>query len=66
MAADIEIEAREILRMRERINQIFARETGQTIERIEKDTHRNFWLNTQQAIDYGLVGKIISSTDELT
>ncbi|HEX8829828.1 MAG TPA: ATP-dependent Clp protease proteolytic subunit [Longimicrobium sp.] len=65
MAADVEIEAREILRMRERINQIFARETGQSIERIEKDTHRNFWLNAQQAIDYGLVGSVIQSIDEL-
>ncbi|HYH78589.1 MAG TPA: ATP-dependent Clp protease proteolytic subunit [Longimicrobium sp.] len=65
MAADVEIEAREILRMRERINQIFARETGQTLERIEKDTHRNFWLNARQAIDYGLVGSVIDSVDEL-
>ncbi|HET7233596.1 MAG TPA: ATP-dependent Clp protease proteolytic subunit [Longimicrobium sp.] len=65
MAADVEIEAREILRMRERINQIFARETGQSIERIEKDTHRNFWLNAQQAIDYGLVGSVIQTVDEL-
>jgi len=64
-ASDVEIEAREILRMRERINQIFARETGQTLERIEKDTHRNFWLNAQQAIDYGLVGSVIQSVDEL-
>jgi ATP-dependent Clp protease protease subunit len=64
-ASDVEIEAKEILRMRERINQIFARETGQTLERIEKDTHRNFWLNAQQAIDYGLVGSIIQSVDEL-
>jgi len=65
MAADVEIEAREILRMRERINEIFARETGQTLERIEKDTHRNFWLNAQQAIEYGLVGQVIQSVDEL-
>jgi ATP-dependent Clp protease, protease subunit len=64
-ASDVEIEAREILRMRERINQIFARETGQTLERIEKDTHRNFWLDARQAIEYGLVGSIIQSVDEL-
>jgi len=65
MAADVEIEAREILRMRERINKIFARETGQPLERIESDTHRNFWLDARQAIDYGLVGQVIESVDEL-
>ena len=43
-ASDIDIEAREILRMRDRLNRIFARETGQPLERIEEDTHRNFWL----------------------
>jgi ATP-dependent Clp protease protease subunit len=65
MAADVEIEAREIIRMRERINRIFARETGQSIERIENDTHRNFWLMAEQAKEYGLVGKIIRSIDEI-
>jgi ATP-dependent Clp protease protease subunit len=64
-AADIEIEAREILAMRERINRIMARETGQPLERIESDTQRNFWLNAQGALEYGLVGKIIQSADEL-
>ncbi len=64
-AADIAIEAHEIIKMRSRINQIFARETGQPIERIETDTHRNFWLDAQQAVDYGLVHRIITSIDEL-
>ena len=64
-ASDVEIEAREIIRMRERINKIFSRETGQTIERIETDTHRNFWLDAKTAIEYGLVGKIINGVDEL-
>ncbi|HKP77133.1 MAG TPA: ATP-dependent Clp protease proteolytic subunit [Longimicrobiaceae bacterium] len=66
MAADVEIEAREIIRMRERINKIFARETGQPIERIDSDTHRNFWLMAEQAKEYGLVGTVIQSVDELT
>jgi ATP-dependent Clp protease protease subunit len=66
MAADVEIEAREILRMRERLNRIFARETGQPFERIETDTHRNFWLDAEQAKDYGLVGHVINSVSELT
>jgi ATP-dependent Clp protease protease subunit len=64
-AADIAIEAQEIIRMRGRINRIFARETGQTLERIEHDTHRNFWLDLQTAKEYGLVGKIIESIDDL-
>ena len=64
-ASDIAIEAREIVKMRERLNRIFARETGQTIERIEDDTLRNFWLDAEQAKEYGLVGKIIGKQNEL-
>lgn len=64
-AADIAIEAHEIIRMRERINRIFARETGQPFEKIEQDTHRNFWLSAEAAKEYGLVGKIINSIEEL-
>ena len=64
-ASDIEIEAREILRMRDRLNKIFARETGQSIERIEEDTHRNFWLGAEAALRYGLVGRIIEQATDL-
>jgi ATP-dependent Clp protease, protease subunit len=64
-ASDIEIEAREILQMRDRLNRIFARETGQPLERIEEDTHRNFWLSAETAVRYGLVGRIISQASEL-
>ena len=64
-ASDIAIEAREIVKMRERLNRIFARETGQPIERIEDDTLRNFWLDAEQAKEYGLVGKIIGKQSEL-
>ena len=64
-ASDIEIEAREILRMRDRLNKIFARETGQSIERIEEDTHRNFWLDAESAVKYGIVGKVIGKASEL-
>ncbi len=64
-AADIDIEAREILKMRDRINRIFSTATGQPIERIEKDTHRNFWLGADDAKEYGLVGRIVASQDEL-
>jgi ATP-dependent Clp protease protease subunit len=60
-ATDIGIEAQEILKMRERLNQIFAVQTGQPVEKIEHDTDRNFWMSAEEAKAYGLVGKIISS-----
>jgi ATP-dependent Clp protease protease subunit len=50
--------------MRERINRIIARETGQSYERIVKDTDRNFWISAQDAVGYGLVSKIVSRTEE--
>ncbi len=65
-ASDIDIEAREILRMRERLNRIFAEATGQSKEKIEDDTRRNFWLSASEAKDYGLVGRIIRGVSELT
>ena len=64
-ASDIEIEAKEILRMRDRLNRIFSRETGQPLERIEEDTHRNFWLDAAAAVRYGLVGRIVERVTEL-
>ncbi|WP_374685980.1 ATP-dependent Clp protease proteolytic subunit [Promineifilum sp.] len=64
-ATDIAIEAQEIIKMRRRLNEIFAAQTGQPIEKVEEDTDRNFWMSAQQALDYGLVGKIINSADEL-
>ncbi|MEJ2502028.1 MAG: ATP-dependent Clp protease proteolytic subunit [Gemmatimonadota bacterium] len=64
-AADVEIEAKEILKMRERLNRVFAEQTGQPLEKIVDDTHRNFWLDAEGAVDYGLVGKIIRHSAEL-
>ena len=64
-ASDIDIEAREILRMRDRLNRIFSRETGQPLERIEEDTHRNFWLSAEAALRYGLVGRIVERATDL-
>jgi ATP-dependent Clp protease, protease subunit len=64
-ATDIEIEAREIIKMRERLSQIIATETGQPIERVRKDTDRNYWMSASEAIEYGLAYKIISSVNEL-
>ncbi|HMT19829.1 MAG TPA: ATP-dependent Clp protease proteolytic subunit [Promineifilum sp.] len=64
-ASDIAIEAQEIIKMRRRLNEIFARQTGQSIEKVEEDTDRNFWMSAVQAREYGLVGRIIESVDEL-
>jgi ATP-dependent Clp protease, protease subunit len=64
-ASDIDIEAREILRKRDRLNRVFSRATGQPLERIEEDTHRNFWLDAEAALRYGLVGRIIQESTEL-
>jgi ATP-dependent Clp protease protease subunit len=64
-AADIAIEAQEIIKMRRRLNEIFARQTGQSIEKIEEDTDRNFWMSATQAQEYGLVGNIIESAADL-
>lgn len=64
-AADIDIEAREIVKMRERLNRVFAEATGQTVERIEDDTRRNYWLSAIEAREYGLVGQVIGGMDEL-
>jgi ATP-dependent Clp protease protease subunit len=64
-ASDVEIQAREIIRMRERLNKIFAEATGQSLERIKKDTDRDYWMSAKEALEYGLVGKIVTSHKEI-
>ena len=64
-ASDIDIEAREILRMRERLNRLFSKATGQPLERIEEDTQRNFWLDADAAVRYGLAGRVINYATDL-
>jgi ATP-dependent Clp protease, protease subunit len=64
-ASDVEIQAREIIKMRERLNKIFVEATGQTLERIKKDTDRDYWMSAKEALDYGLVGKIVTSHKEI-
>lgn len=64
-ASDIAIEATEIIKMRRRLNQIFADQTGQPLAKVEKDTDRNFWMSAKEAQEYGLVGQIIQSVTEL-
>ncbi|MBU1230778.1 MAG: ATP-dependent Clp endopeptidase proteolytic subunit ClpP [Proteobacteria bacterium] len=58
-ATDIGIQAREILRMRESLNNILASHTGQSLERIEKDTERDYFMTAQEGLDYGIVDKIM-------
>ncbi len=64
-ATDVEIEAAEILKARARLNRVIAERTGQPLKRVEKDTERNFWMSATEAKEYGIVGKIIASVDEL-
>ena len=64
-ATDIDIQAREILRMREELNNILTRHTGQTLKKIEKDTDRDNFLSATQAVNYGLVDKVLTSRAEV-
>lgn len=64
-ASDIRIEAQEIIKIRERINKLISNETGQTVEKIAKDSDRNFWMNAEEALEYGMVSKIITTLKEI-
>ncbi len=64
-ASDIEIHAREIVKTRERINAIIAEQTGQSLDRVTEDTDRDYWMSAEESLDYGLVGKIVKTVDEL-
>jgi ATP-dependent Clp protease protease subunit len=64
-ASDIQIEAEQIIRMRDRVNRMISEETGQSIDKIVKDTQRNFWMNAEEAVEYGIVSRIIKNTSEV-
>ncbi|MGR3318596.1 MAG: ClpP family protease [Candidatus Anammoxibacter sp.] len=64
-ASDIQIEASEIIKCRNKINKLMAKETGQSIERVENDTRRNLWMSAEEALDYGLISKIIKTRKDL-
>lgn len=64
-AEDISIQAKEIIRMRGRLNQIFADATGQPLKQIEEDTDRDFWMSAEEAVKYGLATHIINSVGEI-
>ena len=64
-ASDISIQVKEIVKIRERINNTIAARTGQTLEQVNKDTNRDHWLSADESLEYGLVGRIIQSVQEL-
>ena len=65
-ATDIHIQAQQIIKTKARLNKLIADETGQPLERVAKDTDRDFWMTVDEAIDYGIVGKVIKSVTEIT
>jgi ATP-dependent Clp protease protease subunit len=65
VATEIEIHAKELDRIRTKINKLIADETGQTIKKVEKDTDRDFWMNAEEALGYGLVSRIITKREEI-
>ena len=64
-ASDLEITAKEILKLREKINKLLAEACEQSVDRVSEDTTRDFWMTADEALDYGLVNKIITTKDEL-
>jgi ATP-dependent Clp protease protease subunit len=64
-AADIQIEAAELAKIRKRVNRLISEATGQSLEKVDADTDRNFWMNATEAKDYGIVGSIICSIDQI-
>ena len=64
-AADIEITAQEILKLREKANQLIAAETGQTVDKVAADTNRDYWMGPEEAKRYGLIHKVLRSRDDV-
>lgn len=64
-ASEIEVEAEQIVAMRQRLARIFADATGQPLEKLEKETEQNHWMSAPQALDYGLVGRIVESVSDV-
>jgi len=64
-ASDIAIGAQQILKLRKRINELLVAETGQTLERIKTDTHRDHWMTSSESLEYGLIDKIVESAADL-
>ncbi len=65
-ATDIKIQMEQIIKTKERINKIISEETGRPLEQVEKDTDRDYWMSVDEAIEYGIVSKVISSVNDIT
>ena len=65
VATDIEIHARELDKLRAKINILISQETGISSEQVEKDTDRDYWMNAEEAVKYGLISRVITRRDEL-
>jgi ATP-dependent Clp protease protease subunit len=65
VATDIEIHAKELEKLREKINRLISEETGIAFNQVEKDTDRDYWMNAQEAVNYGLISKVITRRDEI-
>ncbi|WP_461248199.1 ATP-dependent Clp protease proteolytic subunit, partial [Treponema sp. R6D11] len=65
VATDIEIHAKELEKLREKINRLIAEETGNSVSQVEKDTDRDYWMNATEAVKYGLISKVITNRSEL-
>ena len=65
VATEIEIHAKEIEKTRQKINALIAKETGKSLAQVEKDTDRDYWMSAEEALDYGLISKIISNRSQL-
>lgn len=65
-ASDLEITAKEIIKTRKKINELLSEECGQSFAKVEEDTTRDYWMNSEEALDYGLISKIVSNIDELS
>jgi ATP-dependent Clp protease, protease subunit len=65
VATEIEIHARELEKLRVRINELIAEETGVAVEQVEKDTDRDFWMGAPEAMGYGLISRIVTSREEI-
>jgi ATP-dependent Clp protease, protease subunit len=65
VATEIEIHAKELEKLRHKINRMVAEETGQPLEKVEKDTDRDYWMNAEEAVAYGVISRIVKHREEL-
>ena len=65
VAEDVKRTAEQILKLRERINKLYARETGQPLDKVVEDTDRDYWMSAQEAVEYGLISRVVTHFNEL-